>query len=329
MEPSTELFQTAVEPLLSWFRANRRDLPWRHERTFYTCLVSELMLQQTRVEAVREKYLTFLRRFPDISALAHASEDEVLKAWEGLGYYTRARNLLKAAKLIEEKGTPQTFEEVLSLPGVGEYTAGAICSVALHLPTPAVDGNVVRVLSRLFADEKSGDGGEKKRYAALLSRCFPPETGDFTEALMELGALVCLPNAAPLCSNCPWERFCLAHEKKQEESFPVRKEKRERRKETLDVFVLKCGDHYALRRRGEGLLAGMWEFPNRLSGNAPENFLQTKRATHIFTHVEWRMTGYLVETEEKDPRFVWATAEEIEKHYAVPSAFSAFFEWLS
>ena len=325
------LLKTAVPPLLEWFRENKRDLPWRHGRTPYTTLVSELMLQQTRVEAARERYVEFLRRFPTAEALASASEDEVLKAWEGLGYYTRARNLHAAAKVIAQEGFPQTFEGVRALPGVGDYTAGAVCSVALGLPIPAVDGNVLRVLSRLFADESNVDGAAvRKAYASELAAVYPPEAGEFTEALMELGAIVCVPNGAPLCDKCPWINLCRAHLAGREEDFPVRGEKKARKVVRLNVFVLKCGNEYALRKRGKGLLAGLWEFPN-FEGAAPEigKTLSEKRAKHVFTHIEWHMTGRLIEVGEKDPRYVWATAEEIGKTYAVPSAFKAFLGWLA
>ncbi len=331
MKQDIEFLKTAVSPLLAWFCANKRDLPWRHGRTPYTVLVSELMLQQTRAEAVRERYAEFLRRFPTAEALAAASEDEVLKAWEGLGYYSRARNLHAAAKKIAAEGFPQTFEGVRALPGVGDYTAGAICSVALGLPVPAVDGNVLRVLARLFADGRSvDDAAVRKGYAAALAEVYPPEAGDFCEALMELGATVCLPNGAPLCSGCPWENLCRAHFAGREEAFPVRGEKRARKIVELNVFVYQCGNEYALQRRGKGLLAGLWEFPN-FEGTVPEKgkTLSKKRAKHIFTHVEWHMTGYLVEVEEKDQRYVWATAEEIKREYAIPSAFKAFSEWLA
>lgn len=331
MKQQTEILKTAVPLLLEWFRENKRDLPWRHGRNFYTCLVSEFLLQQTRVEAVKERYTRFLARFPDLSSLASASEDEVLKEWEGLGYYTRARNLLEAAREAKRK-LPSTYEEVRALKGVGDYTAGAICSVALGLNTPAVDGNVIRVLTRLFADPSVDDPALRREYSSLLSKVYPPETADFTEGLMELGAIVCLPNGKPLCGDCPWRELCRAHQKREEERYPVKPEKRARRREERTVFVLRCGREYALLRRGKGLLAGLWEFPNALSSEAvlPKDLpvLAQKRAKHVFTHIEWEMTGYLLQASEKDSVYTWATAEEIGKTYALPSAFKAFFEWV-
>ena len=390
-----ETLQQAVPRLLRWFRQNKRDLPWRHNRTFYTSLVAELMLQQTRVEAVKEKYVAFLEKFPTERELALASEDEVMKAWEGLGYYTRARNLKRAAETLFREGTPQTWVGVNALAGVGNYTAGALSSIALGLKEPAVDGNVLRILTRFFADDSVIDDAAKRKFTEILRAVYPDETADFCEGLMELGAIVCVPNGAPLCEQCPWNTLCRAHLEGREEDFPVRAEKRPRRVEYRNVYVLKCGGKYAIRKREEGLLKGLWEFPNEVSpppypppqgggmtepsqgggmtepsqgggmrggekaslGRAhPERsegshktdgglsiqgdpshalgmtqkgtLLAQKNATHVFTHVEWRMTGYLIETAEPDPAFLWATAEEIRQNFAIPSAFKAFRVWL-
>ena len=325
------LMKAAVSPLLEWYRVCKRDLPWRKARSFYTALVSELMLQQTRVEAVKERYVLFLRRFPTPEALAAASEEEVLKMWEGLGYYSRARNLHKAAKILAAEGLPQDFNGVRALPGVGDYTAGAICSIALGLPQPAVDGNVLRILSRLYADGANIDEpATRARFSELLRAAYPPETGDFCEALMELGAIVCLPNGAPLCGECPWQALCRAHLAGEEENYPVRSEKKARRVVDATVLVLQCGDKFALEKRpAKGLLAGLWQFPF-FEGDAPDlgEVVAEKRAKHIFTHVEWRMRGKLVRIDAELPRYVWATADEIARTYAVPSAFRAFMEWI-
>ena len=325
------LMKAAVSPLLEWYRVCKRDLPWRKARTFYSVLVSELMLQQTRVEAVKERYVQFLQRFPAPEALAGASEDEVLKNWEGLGYYSRARNLHKAAKIIAEQGFPKDFAGVRALPGVGDYTAGAICSIALGLPQPAVDGNVLRILSRLYADGANIDEpATRARWSELLRAAYPPETGDFCEALMELGAIVCVPNGAPLCGACPWAGLCRAHLAGEEERYPVRSEKKARRIVEATVLVLRCGNKYALEKRpAKGLLAGLWQFPF-FEGDAPEfgKVLAEKRAKHIFTHVEWRMQGRLVQARAELPQYVWATADEIRRTYAVPSALKAFMDWI-
>lgn len=325
------LMKAAVSPLLEWYRVCKRDLPWRKARSFYTALVSELMLQQTRVEAVKERYVLFLRRFPTPEALAAASEEEVLKMWEGLGYYSRARNLHKAAKILAAEGLPQDFNGVRALPGVGDYTAGAICSIALGLPQPAVDGNVLRILSRLYADGANIDEpATRARFSELLRAAYPPETGDFCEALMELGAIVCVPNGAPLCGECPWKELCRAHLAGEEENYPVRSEKKARRVVDATVLVLQCGNKFALEKRpAKGLLAGLWQFPF-FEGDAPDlgEVVAEKRAKHIFTHVEWRMRGKLVRIDAELPRYVWATADEIARTYAVPSAFRAFMEWV-
>lgn len=322
----------AVSPLLAWYRENKRDLPWRRDCTPYSTLVSELMLQQTRVEAVKERYVAFMRRFPTAEALAAASEEEVLKAWEGLGYYSRARNLHKAAKIIAAEGFPQTWVEVRALPGVGDYTAGAISSIALGLPAPAVDGNVLRILTRFFADPSNiDDQTAKKHFSALLSGVYPPQAGEFTQALMELGAIVCVPNGAPMCGACPWSGLCKAHAEGREEDFPVHGEKRARKLEELDVYVLKCGDAYALEKRGKGLLSGLYGFPLVERGGpspAEGELLAEKRAKHVFTHIEWHMTGRLVEVPARTAGYLWATAAEIAEFYALPSAFKAFRIWL-
>lgn len=325
-----ERLKNAVPLLLGWYRLHKRELPWRGETDFYRVLVSEIMLQQTRVEAVKGYYTEFLRRFPTAESLADASEDEVLKAWEGLGYYSRARNLQRAAKQIAENGVPKTYEEARSLAGVGDYTAGALSSIALSLPCPAVDGNVLRILTRLLSDGSDiDDPATRKRFCGLLKEVYPPETSEFCQALMELGALVCVPNGAPMCGACPWSELCLAHLSGRETDFPVRGGKAERRKETLFVYVLKCGERYALEKRKKcGLLAGLWQFPNFPEERSFGEILEKKSAKHIFTHVEWYMTGFLVEMEEEDSRYVWVTAKEIGEKYALPSAFKAFTEWL-
>ncbi len=332
----TEFLTRAVPPLLGWFRLHKRDLPWRKARTPYTVLVSELMLQQTRAEAVRDRYARFLEHFPTAEALAAADEDEVLKEWEGLGYYSRARNLWLAAKEIAANGFPRTWEGVRSLPGVGDYTAGAVSSIALGLPCPAVDGNVLRILTRLLADARNVDDAASKRYFYdLLKEVYPPEAGEFTEALMELGAVVCVPNGAPMCGACPWNSLCRAHLMAAEQVFPVRKEVKERKVVEASVFIVEERGRFAVEKRPQGgLLAGMYGFPIR-EGSYEGRAAARMEAKHVFTHVEWHMTGYLLEGiwEEAEAELsgrdvVWATAEELKTRYAIPSAFKAFFRWI-
>ncbi len=327
-----QVLKNAVEPLLKWYGENKRDLPWRGTRDPYKIWVSEIMLQQTRVEAVKGYYAAFLQKFPTAEALANASEEEVFKAWEGLGYYSRARNLHRAAKVIAERGFPRDFEGVRALPGVGDYTAGAICSIAYGLPCPAVDGNVLRVLTRLTADGRNIDENATRiAFSALLREVYPKEAGEFCQSLMELGAIVCVPNGEPMCALCPWQTMCLAHLAGEEEKFPVRSEKKARKIEEIFVYVLKKEGKFALRKREEkGLLAGLWEFPNGTENESAifGKVLAEKRAKHIFTHVEWHMTGYLVEAAEFFPQFLWLTPEKITQSYALPSAFKAFREWV-
>ncbi len=327
-----EILQLAVPPLLGWYRVHKRTLPWRGTHEPYRVWVSEIMLQQTRVEAVKEYYVRFLERFPAAVDLAAADEDEVLKYWEGLGYYSRARNLHKAAKIIAAEGFPATWEGVRALPGIGDYTAGAICSIAYDMPCPAVDGNVLRILTRLFADESNIDEPKtKSEFSALLKEVYPQEAGDFCQALMELGAIVCVPNGEPLCGQCPWNVLCRAHAEGREERFPVREQKRARKVQSLTVLVLEREGRYALQKRGKkGLLSGLWQFPlfEETDPTAFGEVLKKKNAKHIFTHVEWRMTGYLVRAKEFLSEYVWVTAEELRNVYALPSAFKAFTEWI-
>jgi len=328
-----ELLNAAVPLLLEWYGIYKRTLPWRGTHDPYRVWVSEIMLQQTRVEAVKDYYRRFMERFPTAQDLAAASEEEVLKAWEGLGYYSRARNLHKAAKTIAEKGFPRDFDGVRALSGIGDYAAGAICSIAYDQPCPAVDGNVLRVLTRLLADgRKIDDQKVKSDFAGELKEVYPRQAGDFCQALMELGAIVCVPNGAPLCDKCPWKNICRAHLAGREEEFPVREEKKARKVTPVTVLVLKCGDLFALEKRPDsGLLASLWQFPLFEGEVSPESYgrvIKKQCARHIFTHIEWHMTGYLVETLSCDPKYVWRTAEEIKNNYALPSALKAFIKWL-
>ena len=254
--------------LLSWYRANARDLPWRHTRDPYRIWVSEIMLQQTRVAAVVGYYHRFLQAFPNVEALADAPEEKLLSLWQGLGYYSRARNLRKAAQIVKERGAfPDTYQELLALPGIGAYTAGAIASAAFGRPVPAVDGNVLRVMSRL--NDNHGDILSPKVRRGIESQVkalFPDADADirvFNQALMELGATVCVPNGPPQCERCPVAAHCLARERGTALQLPVRAPKKARRVEDRTVFVLCRDNRTALRKRpGRGLLAGLWEFPN-------------------------------------------------------------------
>ena len=340
MEPT--VLEKLPGALLPWYRENKRDLPWRQTRDPYAVWLSEIMLQQTRVEAVKGYYSRFLAALPTIADLAVAPEETLLKLWEGLGYYSRARNLKKAAMVIAEQfgGVfPGEYAAVLSLPGIGEYTAGAICSIAFGQKKAAVDGNVLRVCSRLLSDDTPIDRPEYKAgIREALERIYPEEASDFTQALMELGATVCGPNRAPECAVCPCRDFCLGCQNGTAAALPVKMPKKERRVEEKTVFILRCGESYALVKRPEtGLLAGLWQFPEAEGLlQLPEaiaavklpvtDVLRQREKKHIFTHITWKMRGFYLEVGEKGRDFSWFSAEEIEKTAALPTAYRQFWE---
>ena len=332
-----------VRPLLRWYAENARTLPWRDEPTPYRVWVSEIMLQQTRVEAVKPYFERFTAELPDIAALAGAPEEQLLKLWEGLGYYSRVRNLQKAARAVMENFggvLPKTPEELLRLPGIGEYTAGAIASIAYGQPAPAVDGNVLRVIARVTADRSNiSETAVKREFAGRLKEIYPKEqAGAFTQSLMELGATVCLPNAEPKCGECPLSPLCAAHAQGTERELPVKSAKKERKIEERTVFLILHEGKAALQKRPKkGLLAGLWEFPNvlgKLSPQESEKWLKTlgvaakkiepaAPSKHIFSHIEWHMTNYLVTAaavSETAP-FLWAGRRELAETYAIPAAF--------
>ena len=365
-----KLYAETVPYLLHWYEYNRRILPWREDPTPYHVWVSEIMLQQTRVEAVRGYYDRFLTRLPDIAALAMAEEEELLKLWEGLGYYNRVRNMQKAARILMERyggEMPPDYEKLRELPGIGDYTAGAISSIAFGLPYPAVDGNVLRVMSRIACNEEDiAKEQTKQKLKEDLISIMPKQSGEFNQSLMELGATVCLPNGKPLCEQCPVMHLCRAFHAGRETELPVKSGKKARRIERRTVLVISYGGRALLHRREKkGLLAGLWEFPNflmrsmeaeveQLQSGLPETLLtvqKTKKAKHIFSHVEWHMEGIwitaeaaaeeavaeerqkrLVETVRKlmdmptgEPEaWVFATPPEMREKYPIPSAFEAF-----
>lgn len=331
-----------VIPLLAWYNENKRDLPWRAAAGTrpdpYRVWLSEIMLQQTRVAAVIDYYRRFLARFPTVEALAAAPEEELLKCWQGLGYYTRARNLQRAAQVIvNDYGGrfPDTYPALRALPGVGDYTAGAIASIAFSIPKAAVDGNVLRVVARLTGDGRDVTLPQTKRdMAAALESVMPARfPGEFNQALMELGTTVCLPNGAPLCDRCPLRDLCRAHREDRTAQLPVKPPKPPRRIEERQVYLLFHRGRVALCRRPKhGLLAGLWEFPNTLAGQSlplalPELEL-VGTARHIFTHIEWHMTAYAAVLPHPGlpPGWVWADREELAERYPIPNAFRAFQE---
>lgn len=340
------VLQLLPAPLLAWYRENARDLPWRRTRDPYRIWVSEIMLQQTRVAAVLGYYDRFLAAFPTVEALAEAPEEQLMKCWEGLGYYSRARNMQKAAKQIvcDWGGTfPNTYDDLLKLPGVGEYTAGAIASSAFAQPVPAVDGNVLRVFARITDDHADiADPKVRRRFrdaAAAILPTAPEDIRIFNQALMELGATVCVPNGVPRCDVCPAADFCMGKAGNTWPELPVKTPKKMRRIEEKTVFVLLQNGRVALRKRHDsGLLAGLWEFPSvpgTLDETAAQEVLRDWKLTaknwkkrlpakHIFTHVEWHMTGYVLEAAGGGPQdFFWADHETLSS-LAVPSAFARY-----
>lgn len=344
-----ELYET-VKPLTAWYRANKRDLPWRRQISAYRVWVSEIMLQQTRVEAVKPFFRRFMETLPTVKDLAEAEEDLLLKLWEGLGYYNRVRNMQKAAQQIMENyhgEFPRTFEEIRSLTGIGSYTAGAVSSFAFGLPKPAVDGNVLRVVSRLLASEEDiMKASVRTKIEQALEKVIPPDCpSDFNQGLIELGAVVCVPNGEPKCEECPLAHLCRAKALGIQTTLPVKKKAKERRIEERTVLVFRDGDAVAIRKRPKkGLLAGMYEFPNREGhltddqviaysksiGLTPLRIQPLGEAKHIFSHVEWRMTGYLVKVDELEKNcteeMLFARPEEIRARYSMPSAFEAYAE---
>lgn len=339
-----------VKPLLTWYGENKRELPWRQDRNPYHVWISEIMLQQTRVEAVKEYYARFLERLPEIGALAQVSENELLKLWQGLGYYNRARNLKKAAQVLEQEYQgrfPEEYELLLKLPGIGEYTAGAIASIAFGKRVPAVDGNVYRIYARYFADSSDITQGKVRKRIRDEVACVVPETcaGEFNQALMDLGATICIPNGQPLCEKCPAAEWCVARKQGNMLTFPVKSEKKPRKIQERTVLLLEYQGKYFIQQRPEkGLLAGLWEFPSEEGAlsleeikdnlqNAGAGFAEIEllgKGKHIFSHVEWHMLGYLIHLSELPQdivdRGVLSTIEQIQNKYSIPSAFSVYLE---
>ena len=337
------VFKKLPEALLPWYRKNRRDLPWRNDCDPYHIWLSEIMLQQTRVEAVRGYYARFLDALPTIASLAGAEDELLHKLWEGLGYYSRVRNLKKAAKVIVNTHNgifPRDYKAVLALPGIGPYTAGAICSIAFNMPTPAVDGNVLRVIARLTDDDTPVDAPKfRAETEKKLAEIYPQDAGSFTQALMELGATLCGPNRKPDCEGCPCNGFCKG--KYRASSLPVRTPKRARREEERTVFIAECDGRFALTKRPDkGLLAGLWQFPDvpeRLTGQAAadragemgfsvKNIMREVEKTHIFTHINWKMRGIYFECSGCAEGYEWLTMDEIRYSAALPTAYRLFLE---
>lgn len=334
-----------TQQLLRWYDEHARILPWRQDPSAYRVWVSEIMLQQTRVEAVKPFFERFMQALPTIQDLAQADQDTLHKLWEGLGYYNRVKNMKKAAMLCVEHhqgSLPSSYDELLKLPGIGPYSAGAIASIAYQQQVPAVDGNVLRVFSRItesyddILKEKT-----KKNFQALLMSYLPKDRPDaFNQAVMEIGAMICVPNGAPKCKLCPCQEHCLAHLHNTTSELPVKTAKKKRMIEHRFVAVLVCDQEVYLQQREEGLLAGLYGFPSFLLPEEQDAFLKDeiilqsiklKDAKHIFTHKEWHMeaTLYIVKSKREG---VWANREQVMHQYAIPTAFQvhkeAFLQWI-
>ena len=336
-----------IDRILPWFRENRRELPFRAGRDPYRIWLSEIMLQQTRIEAVIPYYFRFISALPTVRDLASCEDEKLLKLWEGLGYYSRARNLKKAAEIIAERyggEVPGDYKALLALPGIGEYTAGAISSIAFGLPCPAVDGNVLRVIARITGDERDVlDPKTRSDVREKLAENYPAGTdaGDLTEGLMELGEVLCLPGGSPKCEACPVKDLCRAHKDRSWDHIPYRAPAREKKVCLKTVFLLSCEGKYAVRKReAPGLLHGLFEFPNadgHLTKTEAKRFweergvkvlalFEAKACRHVFTHLVWEMAGYRVKAASETPGFLWKTPEELRDKIALPTAFKGFMK---
>ena len=350
----TGLTQETVQSLLEWFRRSQRQMEWRSNPSPYYVWVSEIMLQQTRVEAVRPYFHRFITQLPDIPALAQCDEEKLLKLWEGLGYYNRVRNMQKAAIIVVNQYggiLPSDPHMLMELPGIGAYTAGAIASIAYGVPEAAVDGNVLRVLSRLTgSDECIDEPKVKVRFEQLVRDVLraedAPPPGEFNQALMEFGALICLPGTGARCSECPVRDACAAYMHGEQAALPVRKAKKPRRIEKRTILVVRDATRTVIRKRPErGLLAGLWELPgleghltqrqilDAVSGMGirPLRITPLPESKHIFSHVEWHMHGYLILSEDLEDLKNGCIAVEpvqTQKEYSIPAAFAGYTDYL-
>ncbi len=358
-----------AKDLISWYDHNKRALPWRSEASPYTIWLSEIMLQQTRVETVIDYFTRFVLAFPDVFSLARASEDELMRLWQGLGYYSRARNLHKTAKIIAGQGQgkfPETVDELKKLPGVGDYTAAAIASMAFNKPEPAIDGNLLRIFSRLefFTGNVLTTKAKREAYQ-FFKRIIPKERpGDFNQALMDLGSIICLPKGDIHCSRCPWQKSCKAYSSGKETELPNRGEKKRKKLVEKTILLLYDSKQLVLQKRpSEGLLAGLYEFPhlagrltkkeleNRMkkAGLRAEEVKKLPKQRHLFSHLEWQMQAFAISfcrlpedilkslqfvtfPEQKDSPFISepfiTTFSEMEEAYSIPSALRFFEDYL-
>ncbi|MDX9871279.1 MAG: A/G-specific adenine glycosylase [Clostridia bacterium] len=346
-----EALKRLTEPLLAWYDKNARILPWRENPAPYRVWVSEIMLQQTRIDTVIPYFHRFMAALPDITALAQAEENVLLKLWEGMGYYARVRNMQRAARamLARYNGeVPASYPQLLGLPGIGEYTAGAIASIAYQIPVTAVDGNVLRVMARLLAcrEDITQNSVRKSLRSAVESMLSKERPGDFNQAMMDMGATVCLPNTLPRCELCPIREGCAGYAQGIAADLPVKTPAKRRTIQQRTILVIISRGKALLRQRpAAGLLAGLWEFPNqeghlteneaaalvRQWGFSPDSIRKLQDAKHVFTHIEWYMQGYLIYVREAlpGPEGFWTDEEAIGAEYALPSAFKPYSRYLN
>ena len=340
-----EMMKNIAEKLIKWYEENKRELPWRSDPTPYHVWVSEIMLQQTRIEAVKKYYVTFMKELPTIESLAKVEEEKLLKLWEGLGYYSRARNLKKAAMLVQEKykgKMPSSYQELLQLPGVGEYTAGAIASICFEEQVPAIDGNVLRVVARLTANSQDILLPQvKKQITNQVKQILPKQAGKFNQAMMELGETICIPKGNMKCNECPIKEDCQAYSKQLTNVIPFRNPKVKKKTEEKTVCLLYYQNEIAIRKREEkGLLQQMYEFPNipqlesiasieeqiQSWGLQLQNIHEIGKVSHVFTHRIWNMDCYIVKVKNKNAEFIWVNEQELMHKYALPTAFSKILQ---
>ncbi len=338
--------QNKLTSLSTWYQENKRSLPWRVDKNPYHVWISEIMLQQTRIEAVIPYYQHFINNLPTIHDLVCIEEDKLLKLWEGLGYYSRAKNLKKAAQIIESEYQgifPKNYEEILKLPGIGEYTASAIASICFNQKEVTIDGNVLRVYTRFFNDNSNIDDVKvKKEIRKHLMNLIPNDAGNFNQGMMELGETICLPKGLPKCQECPLNQACLAYKKNTYQTLPQKKKKITKKEEEYTILIYQYQNKYALyQRKEESLLQNLWSFP-QLEGNITKkelvsyleknqisytNIEEEINYTHIFTHKKWKMKSYKVVLKDiNNLPYPFYSKEEIQKHHALASAYKPFLD---
>jgi A/G-specific adenine glycosylase len=335
------------EELLYWYDNEYILLPWRNDQDPYKIWVSEIMLQQTRVEAVIPYFERFIKRLPTVKDLAEIEEDELMKLWQGLGYYRRVKNMQAAAKQIMQDFhgvMPKTMKDLLTLKGIGEYTAGAIASIAYDEVAPAVDGNVLRIFARLYAVKENLRNTKVRKKVGDLYKPFLPKNrpGDFNQALMDLGRKICIPSKNPRCEECPLASNCLAYRHDLQGEIPFLEKKKARKKENITILVFHKDDKIWIRKRpNEGLLSSLYEYTT-LKGHKTleevasygertvKGIVKMPDSKHIFSHIEWSMIGYFVEVDQDkmDDQGMFVSMDDLKNKYSIPTAFKRYTTWL-